>query len=198
MKKSIEIGTTFGNLTVIEYLGSINYNNTYLCKCVCGKTRKVKLTHILSKKINNCGCKKFISKQHANQKYSPEESSYRAKASNYIAQAKIRNIECTLNYDQIVQLLKGNCFYCDDAPSNLYNARLSNRVNKKNKVQYAVNNSDEYSIFYNGIDRVDNNKGYIQGNVVSCCMQCNTAKLNNNLEDFKNWIKKIYNKLIKN
>jgi hypothetical protein len=198
MKKSIPIGSIFGDLVITEYLGSKNYNNTYLCKCICGKTREVKLTYLLSGQVNNCGCKNFVSKPHANQKYSPEEASYRAKASNYISQAKKRKIECTLTYDEIIKLLRGNCFYCNNPPSNIYNARLRNRINKKNKVQYAVNNSEEYSIFYNGIDRVDNSKGYIQENVVSCCTQCNTAKLNNNLDDFKNWIIKVYDKLIKN
>jgi hypothetical protein len=195
MKKFIEIGSVFGYLTVIEYLGAKNYNNIYLCKCTCGKTREVKLTGLLTKEVNNCGCKNFVSKKHANQKYSPEEASYRAKASNYISHAKKRNIEYTLSYDEFISLLKGNCFYCNKPPLNKYNARSANRINKKNKVQYSVNNAEGYEVLYNGVDRIDNDKGYIQGNVVSCCTQCNTAKLSSSLDDFKKWIINVYNNL---
>ena len=39
-----------------------------------------------------------------------------------------------------------------------------------------------------GIDRVDNTKGYIEGNVVPCCKQCNRAKLNMTLEAFTSWL----------
>ena len=197
MKKSIPIGSVFSYLTVIEHLGIKNYNNMYLCKCICGNTREVKLTELTRGTVKSCGCKNFVSKKHGNAKYTPKEASYRAKASNYISQAKKRKIECTLTYDEIISLLKGNCFYCDDPPSNLYNARSRNRVNKKNKVQYAVNNAEDYTILYNGIDRLDNNKGYIKDNVVSCCTQCNTAKLTFGLEEFKKWITKVYNHLIK-
>ena len=36
----------------------------------------------------------------------------------------------------------------------------------------------------NGIDRVDNKKCYVSGNVVSCCKFCNYAKNMNILEEF--------------
>ena len=41
------------------------------------------------------------------------------------------------------------------------------------------------------IDRIDNSKGYIKGNVVSCCKKCNTAKNTMTTEEFKQWIKKV-------
>jgi hypothetical protein len=36
----------------------------------------------------------------------------------------------------------------------------------------------------NGIDRVDNGKGYIEDNVVSCCTRCNQIKRAYNVNDF--------------
>ena len=30
-----------------------------------------------------------------------------------------------------------------------------------------------------GMDRLDNSKGYVEGNVVSCCYDCNTARFDN-------------------
>ena len=45
---------------------------------------------------------------------------------------------------------------------------------------------------YHGIDRVDNDKGYIKGNCVCCCGICNRMKFNYTKSDFFNHIKKIY------
>ena len=50
-------------------------------------------------------------------------------------------------------LLYGCCFYCGTIP------KMNNR-----------------GFLYNSIDRVDNSKGYIVGNVVTCCKRCNLAK----------------------
>ena len=42
----------------------------------------------------------------------------------------------------------------------------------------------DYPVDHNGIDRVDNNKGYIIGNVVPCCTFCNMAKRAYNIRTF--------------
>jgi hypothetical protein len=46
---------------------------------------------------------------------------------------------------------------------------------------------------YNGIDRVDNTRGYELDNVVPCCMDCNFSKYTRTREEFLNWIKRVYN-----
>lgn len=198
MKKQIAIGTRVHSLIVIKYLGSINYNNTYLCKCDCGKERNVKLTYLLNSSVTNCGCRNFINKKHGNSKYNPQEASFRAKATNYKGLAKIRKIEFLLSIDHTIKLLKQSCNYCGKSPANKYNVRISNRLNKKNTINYSYQNSSGYEILYNGIDRVDNTKGYTLDNTVSCCTQCNTAKLNFTLVEFKEWITNVYLKTIKN
>lgn len=198
MKKELEIGAKFGKLIVVEYLGSVNYNNTYLCECECGKNRKVKLTLLLQNKILHCGCEKHIQNSHGNKKFNPEEASFRAKASNYKSHSKRRKINFELSIDETVCLLKGNCFYCKSQPSNVYNVRLQNRKGNKNKNCYVTNKAEDYKILYSGIDRKDNNKGYTLENSVSCCTQCNTAKLNFTTEQFIEWIEKVYLNFTKN
>lgn len=47
----------------------------------------------------------------------------------------------------------------------------------------------------NGIDRIDNNKGYTIDNVVPCCKMCNQAKNDYTLQEFQDWVEKIYNKM---
>lgn len=56
-----------------------------------------------------------------------------------------------------------------------------------------LNPEDAYSSYrYNGIDRVDNNKGYEIENVVTCCTDCNKKKLKKTQEEFRKDIIAIY------
>ena len=46
---------------------------------------------------------------------------------------------------------------------------------------------------HNGLDRIDSNLGYVSGNVVTCCTECNRMKLSMPYNYFINKIKDIYN-----
>jgi hypothetical protein len=69
---------------------------------------------------------------------------------NYTKWAKDRNIEFSISREIFENIIKMKCFYCGVLPD------------------------DEF----NGIDRVDNNIGYIHNNCVSCCKMCNYLKAN--------------------
>ena len=84
----------------------------------------------------------------------------------YRTSARVRNLEFKLDKDVFNLIISDNCIYCGHNPSPI-----------------------------NGIDRVDNTKGYLVGNCVPCCVICNKAKASLTLEEFKNWVDKIYNKL---
>jgi hypothetical protein len=65
--------------------------------------------------------------------------------------AKKRKIDWQITFFDYLKLCNQSCFYCD---------------NKLGKI-----------VLYNiGLDRLDNNKGYIIDNVVSCCESCNMVK----------------------
>ena len=59
---------------------------------------------------------------------------------------------------------------------------------------FTVNNLSGYNgiYIYNGIDRIDNNKGYTIDNIVPCCHICNQAKSSFTLQEFQDWIEKVY------
>ena len=63
---------------------------------------------------------------------------------------------------------------------------------KPNNIKKYAYSNQEY--FYNGIDRVDNSKGYTMDNVVSCCRICNVAKQKMTLQEYKDWVEKVYKK----
>lgn len=54
-----------------------------------------------------------------------------------------------------------------------------------------VNTNGAYT--YNGIDRVDNNKGYTITNSVPCCKDCNFAKRDMTHDEFIAWVTRVFN-----
>ena len=97
---------------------------------------------------------------------------------DYKRHAKDRELEWSLTEEQVVELTKQDCYYCGVKPNNISKSAIYNG-----------------SYTYNGLDRVDNNKGYTIDNVVPCCKKCNTIKGNLTLQEFKELINKIYNKI---
>jgi hypothetical protein len=97
------------------------------------------------------------------------ERNYKAEAftnkyvvwNHYVKGAKKRNIDFKLSKDIFNSLIILPCFYCN--------------YQKNGEV--------------NGIDRLDNNTGYIENNVVSCCQMCNSAKGAQHPQEF---IDKLY------
>ena len=104
----------------------------------------------------------------------------------YKSRAKERGLEYDLTEEQFKEITQKNCYYCGAKPKNKMHP-------KTNKNLYA---NGEY--IYNGIDRIDNKKGYSIDNVVPCCKICNVAKNNLTQQKFKNWIEKVYDNIIQN
>jgi hypothetical protein len=87
-----------------------------------------------------------------------------------------RNMEFSLTREDVNSLIEEPCVYCGTTESNIIN-------------------TDTYTYRYNGIDRIDSQKGYELGNVVTCCKYCNRAKSDMSLDEFKDWIKSVVNRL---
>ena len=80
---------------------------------------------------------------------------------HYVKGAKKRKIDFTLTKTQFETMISEPCFYC--------------AYHKDGEV--------------NGIDRIDNNKGYLIDNVVACCEACNAMKGSQHPQEF---IDKLY------
>jgi len=78
-----------------------------------------------------------------------------------------------LTPEQFKALILRDCFYCGVEPLQTI------------KFPYET-------LFYNGIDRVDSNLGYVPENCVPCCKFCNYAKHNRSKEDFLTWLRRAY------
>lgn len=66
--------------------------------------------------------------------------------------------------EKLLELFHQPCCYCGSAPSPL-----------------------------NGVDRIDSSIGYEINNIVSCCEECNLAKLDRPLDQFFEWIRRVHN-----
>ncbi len=95
---------------------------------------------------------------------------------SYQTRAKKYDLDFTLDRESFVRITQKSCWYCGVEPSN-----------RGHLVGY-------YGDFiYNGIDRINSSKGYVDGNIVPCCGKCNTMKTNMNVLTFTKQAMKIAN-----
>ena len=179
------------------YWGAVRRRNRELSSCpVCGKEFLRYLPKSGTKFTAFCGysCmgKSF---ENRNREFDFKISSYRAKASNLKSQAKLRKIHWGLSIEEACDLISKKCFYCSAEPLNPYNAMANRSRSQKDGEGLSADHVAKGAILYNGLDRVDSSRGYIQGNVVTCCTICNRAKNVLTPEEFYLWVSKIYSSL---
>lgn len=169
-----KIGDVYGKLTIISY---IETEKKYLCLCECGNERKLQLNKLKTRL--SCGCNSIgVGKRLASLNYKGKGvSALNRIIKNYKAGAKKRKYEYKLTDEQFSKLIKLPCYYCGVDSSLIW-------TNDKKIIK-------EESFKYNGIDRLNNNIGYIEENCVPCCKQCNYAKCKLTYEEWKSWLGRI-------
>jgi hypothetical protein len=158
-----------------------NWLGRYLCDCGNEKIIVMSRLRLSSGKYKSCGC---LSKGNGFKKGSiphnrkePGHSGLSKLFNQYKTQAKRRDIEFQLTREDVSNITSQNCTYCGVEPSR----------------KCVPNNHTPYGEYtYNGIDRVDNTKGYIEGNCTPCCFTCNSAKRDMTLKDFLEWVSRVY------
>jgi len=175
--KKILPGDTFGNLIVLEQV-KYGKNSSYLCKCVCGIIKEMWGSGLCNTKerTNSCGCLQVLSAQRP-----PGQAARTMLYRRSQANAKIKKLIFELSRAEHAYITSLNCFYCnaDPSPFNPYLTRDGRLQTKRTKI-----NTDRAWIRVNGIDRIDNQIGYIKTNCVPCCIPCNYSKLDYTVEEF--------------
>lgn len=175
-------GQKFGNLIVlqfIDYKRDVNGNHkgsNWLCQCLCDKNneRIVSRSSLISGKVRHCGC---LAKTRGLPK---GEASFNSYYSDYSHSAGKKNLDFELNQDDFKKLIYNDCYYCGIHPLRAW-------PSLKNMARRQYNGF----IYVNGIDRVNNDKGYLVNNCVSCCSTCNLAKRSMTTEEFYDWIDRL-------
>jgi|WetSurSiteA1Bulk_404760.scaffolds.fasta_scaffold00264_16 hypothetical protein len=165
------IGKKFGRLLIIKREENDSFGAArFLCKCDCGNEKIIRSHDLINGKTISCGCyhKKIISLENG-------KASLNQVYDRYKRSSKTKNIIFSLSKDEFFEITQKNCFYCGSEPSNIQK-----------------NNWKTGDFIYNGIDRIDNRKGYIDDNVVTCCWKCNQAKSKMNIDEFYEWSDRIY------
>lgn len=91
------------------------------------------------------------------------------KYSGYIQNAKKRGYEFNLSIDEFKDITNMKCYYCGG---------FSNNKNKSN-----------------GVDRINNDIGYVKDNCVPCCSICNRMKWAFEYDEFLQHVKNIHDYL---
>jgi hypothetical protein len=179
-------GQTFGRLTVLSRVPSTKHGSHWLCQCECGSTIVAKLAKLRGGRTKSCGClktdvlrglRKGKRIPGSGAKKLPDYGSIKREIfRKYSASAERRGYEFDLTLDEFVTISEQPCCYCGSTPTET---------------------RDRHGKWYrkwphNGVDRVDNAKGYVLQNVVPCCPSCNFAKRQQTVSDFLSWAKRIY------
>jgi hypothetical protein len=166
------IGQKFGRLTVIEYAGkglTKDRTSRWLCRCDCGNEKIVTRLNLINNYTKSCGCLLNGDKLYKGI-ITAENTLFR----NYKTNAKNRNISFELTKEEFIDLVHKPCNY---------DGHIDQKGTEYREETFALN----------GIDRVDNTKGYTLDNCVPCCSKCNLAKREMTKDEFINWISDVYN-----
>lgn len=183
-------GQRFGRLVALHDVGRSKgkcKSRLWECLCDCGKFTVVATGCLRSRKTKSCGClHSELASSRAKKllvgpiKLPVGEGNLNNIIRDYKRKAKNRNREFSLTKEQFRKLTKQKCFYCGAEPCAILSSKKSNG-----------------KYVYNGIDRVDNEKGYTVDNCVACCGTCNRMKNIHTQQDFLAKIKLIYDHMLK-
>lgn len=170
-------GQRFGKLVAMKDVGTKYYRRLWVCQCDCGRKIHSLVAPLINGHIQSCGCRHKENVLRLPKAQASINELYRS----YRHQAYKKKRPFNLTIQDFRNLTSSNCYYCGRPPTQ-------RAGHQKNNGYY----------YYNGIDRVDSTLGYDLSNVVPCCKQCNIAKHDYTTEQFYNWIKVVYRKVVTN
>jgi hypothetical protein len=157
-------GRRFRTYNVIEARGKNKYGALlWFCRCDCGFEAIHQAGNL---RRGGSSCPRCRKKSVASQAINDLWHNYRVNAVN-------RGHVFDLDRVTFAELLAKNCRYCNAPPA-------------QQLFRYGA------AFVYNGIDRIDNTGGYVEGNVDACCGDCNRGKLTRSEPEFLAWVARIY------
>jgi len=162
------IGKKFNKLTVIEEIKREGKEGRFWkVKCDCGNEKILSTRKLKIKKSCSCHWRKpYVEPKPKKQQATPLEAVLKRIYTRY-------NDNDKLTKDIFYQLSQQNCYYCNNKPLAKY--------------EYNKN----FTLYYNGLDRIDQKGFHTPDNILTCCKHCNFLKMEQNYDDFLNWINRI-------
>lgn len=196
-------GMVFGRLTVLRRAPSntTRHGAIWECLCSCSNTKSVPSCNLLSGNTTSCGCvhrEQIIARNnllalepwlvdmniyvrrlgYRKEKYKVGSNQFKSQPTN--AKHPTIAFSWDLTLDQYKVLVTSPCYYCGNPPNQYPHGVLLRRTGLKR----------------NGIDRLDNSRGYTQSNCVTCCRSCNLEKRSQTLKVFVENTRRRYEYLI--
>ena len=172
-------GKRFGRLTVIRIDRSYHDKVQWWCRCDCGKEGRHRGSDLRRGIVKSCRCLSHDNchKSHL-EKTDPIRGAVNKLLTAYKNGSKSRKLVFDLDVETFRRLTSGNCFYCGIKP-----------------MQVIASGKNYY--YYNGLDRINNDLGYMESNTVTCCKNCNKSKSAFSQLYFYNWVKRTHKNLQK-
>jgi hypothetical protein len=143
----------------------------WLCQCICGKEKIASSNDLKGGDVQSCGCKRI-----ASNRLNFGEAAFNELFSRYKKRATRKKLKFEITREEFRIFIQKSCYFCNFSPTS--------KMKHPEKFGF---------IIYNGIDRLDNKKGYIKDNIIPCCGFCNRAKFTHTKEEFLNWLENIRN-----
>jgi len=161
-------GFRCGKLTVIgPAVTGHDSKARWLCVCDCGNQIVTGGYQLRVGTAGKWGCQ-------ASKCRSRPEAALRIVLNQYRRSATANQLPFSISEDRFFELIKLPCHYCGTEPYRIkYSARR------------------HFHCYYNGLDRVDSSRGYVDDNVVPCCRDCNRGKMERSVDDFIAWVFKV-------
>lgn len=167
------VGSKFGRLTVLRWTGQKvrpcgNAQAIWECICECGNVVQRNHSCLTQKQTVSCGC---WSAEKISLRRRKPDTAFQDLWHSYKKGARERGLEWTLTEDQFRGITSSPCHYTGRLPAQEAHSCTSNR-----KIKKGLKVLPGGIYLYNGIDRLDNSKGYISDNCVPCCEVANFSK----------------------
>lgn len=179
----IQAGSRFGAWTVHETdrdkirCNGLPYKTKtvyYSCRCDCGTAKPVSSRALKNGSSKSCGC---IRNQQTRKRSKPlyviaAEAHY----ASYKRNSSTEKRRFDMSEEEFQNITSLPCHYCAASAKEHSVRRKDGRSRSVYKVMSGY--------FANGLDRVDSDVGYKNGNVVPCCSVCNSSKSDLSYGDF--------------
>ena len=174
MNKKINIGDIRQNLKLLEVLpNKINKNHTrFICECLlCGN--KADIPRNKWGKQKSCGCIMRITGEN-NRFFRGYKEIHKGKWETYVRNAKKRNIDFDVSIEYAYDIFQKQNKKCaiTKEPIYFWESATIKRCTAS-------------------LDRIDNNKGYIEGNIHWVHKKINQIKMDMDLQEFIQWCEKV-------
>ena len=166
-------GKTIGKLKVIGDSGKRKSRRPiWSCRCACGNEVEILGKYLLNGDTKSCGC---IAKGNSHNR-----TGYKTLGGSYwyvvVAQAKRRGIPFSISAKQAYKQMERQGWTCSLT---------------KEPLSFALNLRDSKGGQTASLDRIDNTKGYVKGNIQWVHKVINLMRNKHSVSDFVSWCKKV-------